>query len=320
MKINRREFLKTIGSSPFLLSLPAALGCDAGGTHTASLVKHTDDYYAIRQAVDMVGGFEFLNPGDSVLLKLALNSPNPFPATTSPSMISHVVTLLKEHGAGDVFVADRSPSWQDTMDCLQQTGIYDAAIDAGAEVLEFAEEDMVSVNPARAQYWPRGFSMPAVFNQVDHIIVLPTLRTHGGADFTMGLKIFVGVLPQQERTRMHASPHFLKRIAEISLCTDKIRLSILDARQGFSEGGPDDGTLVTPGIIIASTCLPAADAAGIALLKTIGTTGKLMRKSVWDHPTIRRAVNVHAPSLSPETLELVSEGIDDIDAIAAQLV
>ncbi len=65
--------------------------------------------------------------------------------------------------------------------------------------------------------WPRGFSIPALFDQVDHIIVLPTLRTHSGAGFTMGMKIFVGALPQDDRNVMHGSINFHKAIAENAL-------------------------------------------------------------------------------------------------------
>ena len=111
----------------------------------------------------------------------------------------------------------------------------------------------------------------------------------------------------------------MKCLAEIALCSDKIRLSILDARQGFSEGGPDEGKVVTPGIMIASKSLVGADAVGLALLKSIGTTPKLMDMRVWDHPTIARGIEVFAPYLTPATLDLRSEGIDIIDTIKDHL-
>jgi len=174
---------------------------------------------------------------------------------------------------------------------------------------------MLHVQPAAANFWPRGFSMPKLFTEVDHIIALPTLRTHQLAGFTMGMKIFVGAIPQDDRGVMHSSLQFHKAIAEIALCTDKIRMSVLDARQGFNSGGPDSGNLIAPGIVIASTDLVAADAVGLALLKASGAfvTG------VWNHPTIRRGVEVHSPLLSAATLNLIAEGVDGLDAIKAQL-
>ena len=129
------------------------------------------------------------------------------------------------------------------------------------------------------------------------------------AGFTMGMKIFVGAIPQSDRSLMHGSLSFPECVAEIPLCTNKIRLSLLDARQGFNSGGPDSGNLITPGIVIASKDLVAADAVGLALLKTIGTTPKLTSTSVWNHRTIKRGVKALSPSLSFETIELLSEGV-----------
>jgi uncharacterized protein (DUF362 family) len=234
-------------------------------------------------------------------------------------MVSELIALLKEKGAGDIFVGDRSPRDLDTMYCMQETGIYQAAIDGGAEVVVFEDDDMVHVEPELAIHWPAGFSIPNLFNQVDHIITLPRLSTHAMTGFSMSLKNFVGVIPPDERWEMHLSYGMssagLRCLAEIALCTDKIRLSILDARQGFSKGGPNEGTLITPGIIIASKDIVAADAVGLALLKTIGTTLRLMIRGVWENPIIKRGVEVYSPSLSFETLELLSEGIDNIEEI-----
>jgi uncharacterized protein (DUF362 family) len=322
-KIERREFLKLMGCSSLLLILPTIEGCQEREqpktTSQVSLVKDSDERYALNRAIELVGGLDFLSPGDSVLLKLALNSSNPFPATTSPLVVSELIKSLKDRGAEDIFVGDKSPTWQDTMNCLKETGIYQAAVNAGAEIAVFEDDDMVPVKPADANYWPKGFSIPNLFNQVDHIITLPTLRTHRSACFTMGIKTFVGAIPQADRFCMHVSCNFLKAIAEIPLCTDKIRFSLLDARQGFNSGGPDSGNLITPGIIIASKDLVAADAVGLALLKAIGTTLGLNTVNIWKHPTIKRGVQAYSPSLSFETLELLSEGVDNIEEIRDQL-
>jgi uncharacterized protein (DUF362 family) len=265
--LDRRTFLKLLGWSSLALTVPGTTACtDIIKTPVqAALVKNSDDGYSLKRALDLIDGLDFVRPGDSVLLKLALNSFNLFPATTSPVVVSELIKLLKERGAGDILVGDKSPSWQDTINCLQKTGIYDAAIDAGAQIVVFEDKDMIAVNPENATHWPQGFSIPKIFTEVDHVVVLPTLRTHRMAGFTMGMKIFVGALPQDERSVMHNSPAFLESIAEIALGTDKIRLSLLDARQGFNAGGPDWGNLISPGIIIASKNLVAADAVGLAL-------------------------------------------------------
>lgn len=323
-RMNRRNFLKLLGYAPFVLPLSAAApGCSNGPTGkpvTVSMVKSDDEAAAISRAIELAGGLDFIAPGDSVLLKIALNSCNAFPATTSPFLIAQLISLLKARGAGAIYVGDKSPSWQDTNTCMNATGIYQAAADGGAEIVVFEDADMVPVKPEAAACWPGGFFMPAIFNQVDHIIALPTLRTHALADFTMGMKIFVGAIPQESRNAMHRSAAFKQAIAEIPLCTDKIRLSVLDARQGFNQEGPDSGTLIKPGIIIAGSDLVAVDAAGLALLKTTDTTLSLKATRVWDHPTIKRGVRVLSPGLSTATLNLADEGIENIAEIRRQLL
>jgi uncharacterized protein (DUF362 family) len=316
--LDRRTFLKLLGWSSLMLTVPGTTACtdNIKTPVQAALVKSSDDTYALNRALELIDGLDFLVPGDSVLLKLALNSSNPFPATTSPLVVSELVKLLKERGAGDILVGDKSPTWQDTINCLQKTGIYDAAVDAGAEIMVFEDKDMVPVKPEKAIHWPQGFSIPKILTEVDHIVVLPTLRTHQMAGFTMGMKIFVGALPQNDRSSMHGSRHFLESIAEIALCTDKIRLSLLDARQGFNSEGPDSGNLIKPGIVIASKDLVAADAVGLALLKAEGAQ---ILNTVWQHPTIKQGIAVHSPGLSYETLKLLTEGVDVLDAIEEQL-
>jgi uncharacterized protein (DUF362 family) len=316
--LDRRTFLKLLGWSSLLLTVPGTTACiDKITTPVqAALVKSSDDGYSLIRAFELIDGLDFLSPGDSVLLKLALNSSNPFPATTSPFIVAELVKLLKERGAGDILVGDKSPTWQDTINCLQETGIYDAAVDAGEQIIVFEDKDMVPVMPEKAVHWPQGFSIPKIFTEIDHVIVLPTLRTHQMAGFTMGIKIFVGVLPQDERFAMHKSLAFFESIAEIALGTDKVRLSILDARQGFNSEGPDSGNLINPGIVIASKDLVAADAVGLALLKSEGAQ---VLNTVWQHPTIKQGIAVHSPGLSSETLKLLTEGIDVLAAIEEQL-
>jgi len=320
--VTRREFLKIAGASSLAVTLPLNHGCFVRQNVSVSMVKHSDDTYALKRAVQLAGDFQFLNPGDSVLLKVALNFSDPFPATTSPDLVSNLITLLKDKGASEIIVGDLSPMWQDTMNCLQKTGIYDAALNAGARVIVFDDADMVKVQPELAVHWPAGFSMPGIFSEVDHIISLPTLRAHRLAGFTMSIKNFVGALPQDERFVMHDSSDLLDMIAEIPLGTNKIRFTVLDGREGWSmvKPGIEGGTLIEPGIIIASSSLVGADAVGVALLKSFNTTTDLMETRIWEHPIIKRGVEVSSPPISFDTLELLSEGIENIDEIKGYLL
>jgi uncharacterized protein (DUF362 family) len=53
---------------------------------------------AVKETAKATTDFGWLASGDSVLIKPALNSGNPYPATTSPEGIGAMVALLKERG------------------------------------------------------------------------------------------------------------------------------------------------------------------------------------------------------------------------------
>ena len=63
---------------------------------------------AVRAAAEAATDFSWLSKGDAVFIKPALNSGNPYPATTSPVALEGMVELLKEKGAGRVIVGDMS--------------------------------------------------------------------------------------------------------------------------------------------------------------------------------------------------------------------
>ena len=342
--MSRRLFLRLLGSSSFSLAVPVVgatghllSGCtppicgeDPGfpgdgscGPVPISLVSDPDPAVMIERAVELVGGLDFLSPGETVLIKPVVNSANPFPATTSPFLLGKVIELLEARGAGRVILGERAPVWRDTLGNLRETGLYQAARDGGLgeeDIVVFEDDDFVPVNPPLAVNWGGGFSRPAVFDEVDHIVLLPTIRTHAITEITMGMKSLVGAIPPSDRDRMHLSLNILPKIAELQTCTEKIRLSILDARQGFSDGGPDEGTLITPGMVIAGTNVTAVDAVGLALLRHLGTTPMLMLTKVWSFLMIARGVAVDADLRSASGMDFLAEGIDCIDSITCQLV
>jgi len=312
------------GCTPQLCeSDPGFPGDGTGNPIPVALIKDPDPAYMIERAIELVGGLDFLSPGDTVLLKPVVNSVNPFPATTSPFVLSKVIELLQARGAGRIILGERVPAWRDTMTNLRETGLYQAALDAGLaedDIIVFEDEDFTHVNPPLATAWDGGFCRAALFDDVDHIILLPTIRTHAISEITMSMKTLVGAIHPIDRERMHTSLNIQYKIAEIQTCTDKIRLSILDAREGFSDGGPDTGTLIAPGMVIAGKNITAVDAVGLALLRSIGTTTLLMLIKVWALLMIHRGAAIDPELQTASGMDFLAEGIDDLDQITCQLV
>jgi uncharacterized protein (DUF362 family) len=62
---------------------------------------------AVRRVAEAATDFSWLSQGDVVFIKVAANSPNRYPATTSPSAVRAMVGLLQAKGAGKVMVGDK---------------------------------------------------------------------------------------------------------------------------------------------------------------------------------------------------------------------
>lgn len=93
-------------------------------------------------------------------------------------------------------------------------------------------------------------------------------------------------------------------IAEINkfYSTDLI---LMDATAGFSHGGPDKGTLIKPGLLLASSDRVAIDAVGVALLRFYGTTPEVMNGRIFEQEQIVHAANIGVGIDSAEKIELV---------------
>lgn len=207
------------------------------------------------------------------------------------------------------------------------------------------------IKPANAKHWPDGFELAELLFAVDHIINVPVIKTHFQAWFTMSLKAFVGMSHHRSRREFHSSfkgtndlfdqkrtrsrrrgikpdakaeedevAPLVNRIAELNLGLTPA-LNILDGSQSFVFGGPSHGDTAEPKLIVASRDRIAADATGVAVLKSLGTEERLQSRSVWQTPFIKHAIKIGLGIDSVAKLNLKAEGLDrEIAKIREMLV
>ncbi len=240
---------------------------------------------AVTAAALAADDLAWLRPGDSVFLKLAANSPFPYPATTAPEAVSAMVRLLKEREAGRVVVGDQpgvAHVYQDQgiwrgrgLEVLERNGLAAAARDAGAEVHAFDQagwEAFHPEEPGEPGHWPEPVMLPDILNEIDHLVVLPRVSRHVLAGATLGLKAAVGWLRDDSRLGLHRDGRgFQARIAEINWLPSlrgKLRLCLSLAHRVQTTFGPDQGHVATPdpGLVIASPDLLAHDLAALGWL------------------------------------------------------
>ncbi|WP_242343450.1 DUF362 domain-containing protein [Anaeromyxobacter terrae] len=273
---------------------------------------------AVEEAIRLAGGLGFIRPGDSVLLKPAVNSGNPYPATTDPEVVQIVARLVLEAG-GAPFVADRTMFLHSTRAALERTGIRDAARSLGIPCIALEDAEVAWVRHPLAAHWPdRTIRIYRPVLAADHVIGLCTPRTHVRGDFTMAMKNAVGIVDGAARVRMHLGPGLRARLAEISLVAYPA-LVLLDAREGFADGGPDEGDRCRPDVIAASTDPLALDAVGLALLRIAGTNERIRRGSIWDIPMMRRAAEIGVGAASGERILLAGASEADVARLRREL-
>jgi uncharacterized protein (DUF362 family) len=240
---------------------------------------------AVRQVAEATTDFSWLSRGDTVFIKVAANSANKYPATTSPLAIQGMVNLLREKGASRVIVGDKpgvQSVYQDekgqrgsSRDILTKNGLHQAALDSGAEVHYFDEMGYDAYFGDRTEHeshWKGELILPNILNQVDHVVLLPRVSRHILAGTTLGLKAAVGWLRDDSRLELHRDGKtFFEKAAEIndvSVLRQKLRLVLSVATKIQTTFGPDKGLAVEPdiGLVFGSESLLAHDMAALGWL------------------------------------------------------
>jgi uncharacterized protein (DUF362 family) len=250
--------------------------------------------------------------GKVVALKANFNSADPFPASTHPDTVAALVGALKDAGAQDVTLAERS-GMGETREVLDRLGIFDLAARSDFKVVVLDEEPKDSwVKIDRGgTHWLRGFYISRLFLESDLVIQTCCLKTHRfGGHFTMSLKNSVGLVAKrlpgtiyEYMMELHGSPYQRLMIAEINTFYN-VDYAIIDAASAFVSGGPDKGERVEPGLMLASRDRVALDAAGVALLQAFGSSN-LAKKPVFEQDQIRRAAELGVGAASASAIELV---------------
>jgi len=216
----------------------------------------------------------WLGKNDVVLLKPALNSPDPYPSTTHPLATRVVADLLEERGA-KVVIGDQSG--------IGHVLHHPGGVIRGSSRENFFRSGMGKKDDTRfvsfedegwdegfyryqspnTRSWPDGFFITQWVKKADHIISLPRVSTHSQAGATLGFKCMVGMLREDSRMEFHAngpynnfitaaakgstltsrddgSGTFFEKIVEISdALKDKLRLTLFVATRAQATFGPD---------------------------------------------------------------------------------
>lgn len=192
---------------------------------------------------------ELWHPDQRVLIKVNLNTSDPYPASTDCETLAALVDFLYARGFRRIMVGDCSSlSALPTRNTAKSTGIL-KAVAGKAEMIYFDEGPWVAV-PLPGSLLQE-VTVPQAAMDADRIIFLANMKTHQWADFSLGLKLAVGFMHPLERAAMHRQ-HLQEKAVEINLAVPA-DLTVIDSRTAFISGGPVQGRTARNNLLLAGT-------------------------------------------------------------------
>jgi uncharacterized protein (DUF362 family) len=276
------------------------------------VVKAEDRRDGVHRALRLLGADGFGRK--HVVVKPNFNSADPFPGSTHAETLDALVDWLGTAGAGSVTVADRS-GMGDTRQVMEAKGVFAQGRKRGfAPVVldELAARDWVA-HPLPGGHWRRGVLFPRLLEEAEAIVSTCCLKTHRfGGHVTLSLKNSVGAVAKygpdgyNYMSELHGSASQRRMIAELNLLY-RPAVVLMDALEAFTDGGPERGTRVAPGVAVAGTDRVAVDAVGVAILRLYGTTPAVSRGRIFEQEQLARAAEVGVGVASPDQIDLASD-------------
>lgn len=217
------------------------------------------------------GGIErIVSPGQRVLIKLnLLMKRTPDRATTTHPEVARAIVRAVQRAGGVPVLAD-SPGGPYTRGAL--AGVYDTCgIRAVAQETQCTLNDDFSttVRYFEAGCAARQLDLIGVLDQVDCVITVGKLKTHGLTTMTGCVKNLYGLVPGTAKVEYHARYQdvtlFSDMLVDICQCV-KPCFAILDAVEGMEGEGPSGGRPRAIGALVGGRNPHTVDAVGAQLI------------------------------------------------------
>lgn len=226
-----------------------------------------------------------MTPGDRILIKPNINSHHDAPAAVDPEFLTTFIDLLLDRGYRDLAVAEASGrGWAPTSEVFRKKGLRPLLEQRDVPLFNLDEMDWVPVQTG-GSYLPT-VHIPAILEDYDRLVFMPNMKTHGNTGFTLSIKLAMGFTPQDDRALFHDTV-VAGAIADLARVV-RPDLVIVDGRTAFIDGGPDFGTRVEPGVLLASGDPVACDIEAVRILLQHGAGPHIGTGDPLETETIRQ--------------------------------
>jgi uncharacterized protein (DUF362 family)/Pyruvate/2-oxoacid:ferredoxin oxidoreductase delta subunit len=224
---------------------------------------------ALEQAIDLIGGLDWVRPGMRIVVKPNLLMPkHPDAAgTTHPALIDALLRQLTGRGA-EVVIGD-SPGGPFSVRLLKI--VYDstrmAPLEREGVTLNYNIQSVQAANPSGAIL--KQVDIAEFILKADAVISVAKLKTHTFMAYTGAVKNLFGVVPgtikAEYHQRMSDPDDFARMLVDLAEFV-KPQLSIIDGVIGMEGNGPSGGQPRPVGVIIASANPHLADLVATSLI------------------------------------------------------
>jgi uncharacterized protein (DUF362 family) len=229
-----------------------------------SIVKGKNPEELVELALGHLGGVKaFIKPGSTVVIKPnAGHMGRPDSSiNTTPAVVAAVIKAVRKANPKRIILAESSAIGCNTMECLEVSGIKQAALDAGADEIRDikGEKDLIRLNIPKPSSSIKHVDLPRFLLDADHLVNVPVFKCHVSMVFTCALKNLKGVVQDRAHYLMHTT-NLAGAMIDLGELLQEKTFTIVDLYRPMEGFGPHNGNPVEFDCILAGQNLVAVDA------------------------------------------------------------
>ncbi len=231
-------------------------------------------YDAVKECLRLIASTDGMaRPGMKVLLKPNLLSPSQGPEkaiNTHPVVIRALVDIFQKDYGCEVLLGDSCGSVRNasTFNAFRVTGIDDIARETGMKTVNFDKDERIELVNKNGKVL-KSFDVAKTVKDVDMVVSLPKLKTHGLTLYTGAIKNMFGAIPANGKKNVHLLAPQSKLMAQALVDVYEVtrpHISIMDGIIGMEGNGPNAGEPRKVGVMLASVDGVALDAVASSII------------------------------------------------------
>ncbi len=275
---------------------------------------------ALEKSIASIGGLEkHIKPSSRVLLKVnLLMKKRPEEATTThPVFVEALADILVAHGC-EVLIGDSpgGPFNQKSLIPIYETCGYNALVKPHVQLnWNFNEIERVFDSSSHL----KRMQVVGMLDDVDYVVSVSKLKTHGMMLFTGAVKNMFGVIPGLIKAEYHFKMPNTDDFANalVDICEGvKPVLSFMDGIVGMEGAGPSAGNPVDIGVVIAAENPHELDYAAVHIVNIPALSVPTLKAAHQRGLIQDRLETIHFEGLKPEEVRVGKFETPEIRSVA----